>query len=506
MSVNSKMTAIADEVRTLNGGTEKLGLDAMAAQVGAANAVIDEQADMLAQLRTKLEGKAVPDNMVLQEKEVTPSAEEQIVTPDRGNTALSKVIVTGDADLIAANIKRNVEIFGVKGTYTGEGGSASTKTTAKLFINGDDYVVNGVRQNGYYRANHELNTTVALEYTGGKKFLHWLNPTGNVLGNGEVSVDYTIAGDGLVVPVAYDESLATQNPPRAYIEFMSEYSQVVGAGTWSAEDNASKYSLPMLPFKIAAKTLGWTLDGTTVCTVQDVINSIDGSAAYKEIRGLYEDVNIPLTITVGNNIDDTTFTVATSRNKIKALKKPDTGYEGYTVAYWSRDKEGLQPIGYQTNFGMMASHDITVYIQYIPNGTPVTRLSACEIMGACADGVEDDPRVLVNVMRDVVSTDTLNALGALVAFGNTITQDNAEELMVLGSSAVVNRASTSTNKRTTTTYSNTPSSAYEVVWVRGYVVYTTTATGEQHTIYSKPLGVTWEELMEKDREAGIVNG
>lgn len=58
-----------------------------------------------------------------QEKTITPSATIQEVVPDDGKT-LSKVTVNGDSDLVAENIKKNVEIFGVTGTYEGSGGSS----------------------------------------------------------------------------------------------------------------------------------------------------------------------------------------------------------------------------------------------------------------------------------------------------------------------------------------------------------------------------------------------
>lgn len=50
-----------------------------------------------------------------QTKAVTPSASSQNVTPDSGKF-LSQVTVNGDANLIAANIKNNVTIFGVTGS------------------------------------------------------------------------------------------------------------------------------------------------------------------------------------------------------------------------------------------------------------------------------------------------------------------------------------------------------------------------------------------------------
>jgi len=58
---------------------------------------------------------------VLQEKTVRPGASGSTVRPDDGYDGLSVVYVTGDADFVASNIKSGVEIFGVTGTYTGDG-------------------------------------------------------------------------------------------------------------------------------------------------------------------------------------------------------------------------------------------------------------------------------------------------------------------------------------------------------------------------------------------------
>lgn len=50
-----------------------------------------------------------------QSKTVTPNAAGFTVTPDAGKT-LSSVVVNGDSDLAAGNIKSGVDIFGVTGT------------------------------------------------------------------------------------------------------------------------------------------------------------------------------------------------------------------------------------------------------------------------------------------------------------------------------------------------------------------------------------------------------
>lgn len=54
----------------------------------------------------------------LQEKQVTPTAEEITITPDENYAALSKVVVLGDSQLKPENIKSGIEIFGVNGELT----------------------------------------------------------------------------------------------------------------------------------------------------------------------------------------------------------------------------------------------------------------------------------------------------------------------------------------------------------------------------------------------------
>ena len=55
---------------------------------------------------------------------IIPGTHDITVTPDNGYDGLSSVQIDGDADLVAGNIKKDVSIFGVTGTY--EGSSINT--------------------------------------------------------------------------------------------------------------------------------------------------------------------------------------------------------------------------------------------------------------------------------------------------------------------------------------------------------------------------------------------
>lgn len=65
MSVNSKMTAIADKIRELLGYSGRMNLDAMASNLDDAVNECDTQADLIAQIKTALDGKAGGGGTVL---------------------------------------------------------------------------------------------------------------------------------------------------------------------------------------------------------------------------------------------------------------------------------------------------------------------------------------------------------------------------------------------------------------------------------------------------------
>lgn len=71
-----------------------------------------------------------------QEKTVTPSASSQTVVADSGYDALSKVIVNGDTNLLAGNIKSGVSIFGVSGSLVQGQDTSDANITAEDVLTG----------------------------------------------------------------------------------------------------------------------------------------------------------------------------------------------------------------------------------------------------------------------------------------------------------------------------------------------------------------------------------
>ena len=76
-------------------------------------------------LAKKLSGGSPAPTPTYEDKTVTPdfSNGDVVVEPDEGYDALSSVTIEKDADLVAGNIKKDVNVFGITGTLEGGGGS-----------------------------------------------------------------------------------------------------------------------------------------------------------------------------------------------------------------------------------------------------------------------------------------------------------------------------------------------------------------------------------------------
>lgn len=126
----------------------------------------------------------------MQSKTVTPNASGQTVTPDSGYDGLSSVVVNGDADLVASNIKKDVEIFGVTGSYEGGGGGSTIIPKPDTITQNGTYYASSDNADGYSQVTVNVSGGSAKNILTGV-----VAPTPSLGDNGDIYLQYGLPSD-----------------------------------------------------------------------------------------------------------------------------------------------------------------------------------------------------------------------------------------------------------------------------------------------------------------------
>lgn len=188
MTVNSKMTALADEIRELSGTTTPKSIDAMTSDVGSANTEVASQAELIAQITTALEGKA--------------SNSGGTILPTLDNPAAASDILSG---------KEAIDGSGNKIT-----GSIATKTSSNLTVNGATVTVPA----GYYASQTTKSVTTATQAT----------PSVSIDANGKITASATQTAGYVTAGTKSGTKQMTTKAATTYTPGTS--SQTIASGTY----------------------------------------------------------------------------------------------------------------------------------------------------------------------------------------------------------------------------------------------------------------------------------
>lgn len=195
MSVKTKMTAIADEIRTLSGSTGTMSLDVMTNNVSIANTEVNAQAVLIGQIVSALEGKAGGGGAadpILQNKTVTPTKSTQTVNADTGYDGLDTVtvnaipanyITTTDANATSSEIFKDKTAYVNGSKLTGTFTIESELTEQSGLITQITNIANSLPDASAQEATLQAKTVTPT------KSLQTVTPDNNYDGLSEVTVN-----------------------------------------------------------------------------------------------------------------------------------------------------------------------------------------------------------------------------------------------------------------------------------------------------------------------------
>lgn len=134
VGTNDGLEEFASDIATIPaGGSQPTLITKTVTENGNYNAV-DDQADGYSSV--VVEVNPTPPEPVLMNRTVTPTTSEQTITADDGYDALGTVTVEAvtaaiDANITAGNIKKDVQILGVTGSYEGSSGGYNAELTTE---------------------------------------------------------------------------------------------------------------------------------------------------------------------------------------------------------------------------------------------------------------------------------------------------------------------------------------------------------------------------------------
>lgn len=215
-----------------------------------------------------------------QTKTVTPTIEEQVITPDTGyelaSVTVEAVTSSIDSNIVAENIKKDVNILGVTGTYEGSAGAIDSAEYNELvnmtydirnILNLETIVKNNmsVRIDNIRTSNKYLIDIVSTilnltDFSSNPSLLlSWTDGNGNQLmfgaycinGYNRVSVrETTKNNDSSVTSITYDyynEATVNLTGNRDYISAFEQY----GEGWFTADEMTMSYRVvPELPIDL----------------------------------------------------------------------------------------------------------------------------------------------------------------------------------------------------------------------------------------------------------------
>ena len=349
---------------------------------------------------------------------INPTTTSQTIMADSGYDGLSSVQINGDANLIAANIKSDVSIFGVTGTYTGGGGTRTTVVPEQT-INASDrynqinflaplvvgetyiYTIDGVESETLAFDNYgsvaigQPETTMGFEYANSTMFFtvadstlrtqHTIKVEQESSGGSSTLIEKTITTNGTYNPTndnADGYSLVTVNVSGGTYQAKSNINPTTSSQTitpdsgYDALSSVQINAMPTLtlPTSISSSaTSGYTNKATISRSTSDQYINI--GTGYNAAGGYYKIEAVANGSATGpSSLSGSSATVSTGTNTLTLTKTGVTTTPTVSAGYVSAATASTATVTLTASVTTKAAATITPTItnQTIASGTYLT--------------------------------------------------------------------------------------------------------------------------------------
>lgn len=354
--------------------------------------------------------------------------------------------------------------------------------SGRLRVFGAGFKVNsGVTQTIYnYVQDFTIGEKVTLTATG-DNFAYWMNESNKIVTE-EKELTVTIAGDTMYT-VVYKN--AAENT--AYVEFVSDYGQVMQAQNYSS---TSDIQIPGAVNKVGYKFVSWSM------TADEIAGKISEGETYIRVTPVYEALSDTFTVTTVYDGDEANAEVVEGYAGYQFKQVTAKTIEGRTFSHWSDSVTGEMVLSTSESYSIYINKNTTVYAIYVDEGTEVTKVSTMVTNDISAKLLDENTKSLVVLAtRDVIDGYTIIEHGIIYSGNSAYGEEGAADTMIIGATGVAKGISTTT--AASGTYAHTITLTEEqldtTVYARGYMILED-SEGNQVTIYGVILSGSYNGL------------
>ncbi|MBE5922810.1 MAG: hypothetical protein E7269_08665 [Lachnospiraceae bacterium] len=359
-----------------------------------------------------------------------------------------------------------------------------TVAGASLIINGEPQVTTG------YTENFAVGTEITLA-CGADGFVRWQNEYRVTMSESETYTFTIVTDTNLTAVTVADIEMENHY---AFVEFVSDYGQVMNATTWFT--NSTNKTLPEGPAKYGYVFKGWSYNGTDILeSADDVKALIDGTVTHLEIRPVYEAEGTMYTIQV--YYDDETTAEVYSGAVGSTLNIPAKAISGRKFSHWSNERNGETKLSTNESFYLKVSDDITLYAVYVDENVVVEKEPTVVVMDMSTVEESGSKKVVIITNHDVPDGYTIMQHGLIRTTSSTVGTD-ADSFVIGGSNVKQYTSSDLTAYGAYTVTINIGDSVDTVIYARGYMIVQDNATGEYITLYSSIVNGSYNSLLSGD--------